>query len=290
MAEWMDLAGSALGAVGSIGGGLLGRSQSSDGFSKKGAGQKYIFDIGTMPTYGTLQGQYLGNMAKEMKVHPLAVLGQSAGGQPVIEGQPGDNRSIGDGVSRAFEGMGQDIRNARYRNMDALSRALHLDQQAADIEKTRASKELILEEIRRLKNPPAPDATPPGAVKTVDKQVLPVQKNDSSKEAGTEPMYQWRTVDRKGGQRKVLAEGMDEKFDSDHVNSIIYNVENALEYIKNMLHNPGSKGAPPKKRLPKGYDYWKYSPINKTWYPAKGKRLKTNRDIVKHMNKTLDSF
>lgn len=284
--DWGQIIGSVVGAAGNIGGGFAGRSSSSDGFSKKGAGEQALFEYGSAP----LRAATLLRFAKEAGLHPLAVIGSGAQSSPVIQGQPGDNSAIGDGVARAFKGMGQDIYDSKMRNADQLTRDLNNLRLAVDIENEELKGQLLTEEINRIRNPPAPDPTPIGQVKTVDKQILPTQPGNASQEAGTEPMYQWRTTDSKGGQRKVLAEGMDEKFESDHVNSIIYNVENALEYLKNILHNPGSKGAPPKSRLPKGYTHWKYSPINKTWYPAKGKRMATNRRIVNHMNRTLDSF
>lgn len=152
MGDWFDIGGSAIGAIGSIGGGMLGTSQSTDGFSKKGAAEQALFEYFGAP----MRAKTLLRFSKEAGLHPLAVIGTGAQAQPVIAGQAGDNTSIGYGVSEAFKGIGQDITNARMRQQTEDMRDLELISKAQQIDNDVKYGELLTEQIRNIRNPPAP--------------------------------------------------------------------------------------------------------------------------------------
>ena len=155
-ANWFDIGASAIGAVGSIGGGVVGQGKSSDGFSQKGNQQWLDFETKTAPTQGDNKGRQLIYMANAAGLHPLALTGQSFSSSPAIAGQPGDNSALGHGISEAFQGVGQDIRNAKMRNETQAIRDLELIKVAEDIKSQKLNNEILTEQLRQIKNPPAP--------------------------------------------------------------------------------------------------------------------------------------
>lgn len=152
MGDWFDIGGSAIGAIGSMGGGILGAGESSDGYSQKGAGQQLMGEFFGAP----VRGKALLRFAKAAGLHPLAVIGSGATAQPVIAGQSGDNSSIGYGVSEALKGIGQDISSARMRQQNEDMRDLELIGKATEIDNDTKYGELLSEQIRQIRNPPAP--------------------------------------------------------------------------------------------------------------------------------------
>lgn len=126
MSEWI---GPLISAVGNVGGGIAAgaSTQSSDGFSKKGAGQQLQFEYGAAPTRAATLLRY----AKTAGIHPLAVLGnQGMPSSPVIVGdsKPGTDYGIGN----ALDKMGQDVSRAQHAKLTPHDRAMQFLQRERD--------------------------------------------------------------------------------------------------------------------------------------------------------------
>lgn len=262
MGDWLDFGGSALGAIGSIGGGFMGQGQSMDGFSKKGSGQQLVFETASAQQRGINEANKLLAMAGKAKIHPLALVGNTGPSSPVISGQAGDNSSIGYGVTDALKNIGQDITNANYRNQTAMQRDLTNLKLAVDIDREKAHKELLSEQLRQMKNPPAPSPTP-----EVIRKPAEVIKGTQGAQHGSNPSEAYFSRrDPKTG-RVIYFRGKGEKFteatEEDFAENLAYNIHKGIVILSGSFTPPYNP--PTNEPLMPGY-VWKWN----TRYPYQG--------------------
>lgn len=278
MADWFDIGGSALGAIGSIGGGLIGSGKSSDGFSQKGAGQQLFFEQAAAP----VRAKTLKRFAREAGLHPLAVIGSGAQSQPVIQGQSGDSSSIGYGVEQAFRGMGQDIKDSRLRQSTQMARDLDNLETTVRIRNEELRGEFLSEELRRLKNPPAPDPTPIGNLQVTPKQVI--AKSSPGTEVGHEAKDRW-AEDSRGRFHRIPAESVAEAQESSLSTQLKFTAMDVIDYLGGLGYNinpsmkikmdtlgPKGQGNKP----PSGYR-WEYIPFAGAYALAPVKTLRSRK-------------
>lgn len=279
MGDWFDIGGSALGAIGSIGGGIIGSQRSSDGFSKKGAGQQAIFEWGAAP----IRAQTLLKFAKRAKLHPLAVLGTGAQSQPVIQGQPGDNSALGHGVSRAMNRMGQDISDASLRNQTRQMRDLDLIHKGVQIENDHKYGELLTEQIRKERNPPAPDPQP---LQNADIKRMPAEviagKEGAQHGSNPSEAYFSRRNPKTGTVVHFRAKG--EKFteatEEDFMANLNHNIHQGLVALTGTFIPPYNP--PTHEKLKPGH-VWKWSTQwpYQGWYQSEKASSRTKKAIQK---------
>lgn len=299
MADWFDIGSSALGAVGSIGGGLVASGKSSDGFSKKGNGQWLTFETSTAPQQGDNKGRQLLYMAKAAGLHPLALTGQNFSSSPAIAGQPGDTSALGQGISDAFQGVGQDIRNAKMRNETQLLRDLEMLKIAADIKGQNIQNEMLSEQLRQIKNPPAP--TQGESIKKIPKQVI--SKSAPGTEVGNEARDRW-VEDSKGRFHRIPAESVADAQESSLSTQAKFTAMDIVDYLGGLGYyiNPGMKikmdslGPRGKGNAPKPGYKWVYVPFAGAYvqvpnikralkYPSRKKWSRSNASKRKIYNK-----
>lgn len=239
MADWFDIGGSALGAIGSIGGGILGAGKSTDGFSQKGAGQQLFFENAAAPT----RAKTLLRFARHAGLHPLAVIGSGAQSQPVIQGQAGDNSSIGYGISKAFSGIGQDISNAKMRNLDEDSRRLQLLDAAVEIDNKHKYGELLTEQIRQLQNPAAPIPNQTiGAPADIKKMPAEVIAGKEGAQHGSNPSEAYFSRREPKGGKVIHFRAKGEKFteatEEDFMANLAHNIHQGIVVLSGTFTPP----------------------------------------------------
>lgn len=249
-----DWIGPVISAVGNIGGGVAAGAsqQSSDGFSKKGAGQQLQFEYGAAPTRAATLLRY----SKAAGIHPLAALGQpftTSAPTVVGSGKYGSDYGVGDALDR----MGQDISRAQAAKLSPEERkALLLDNEAKTIRNGNMSKEgqlLDLEIQKAMRDQPLPPArvddlgnvSPPN---TVFKRKEMMPEGQPGTEPGHSPASQWFNLEG------AYFKGMSDRFADASEEDIMAKAR----YWKKMLWSEVAPYPPPKhKKLP-GSTRWKW--------------------------------
>lgn len=283
MTDWFDIGGSALGAIGSIGGGFLGAGKSTDGFSQKGAGQQLAFETANAGVRGKNQAKDLNTFAKWTGLHPLAALGGVSSSQPIIQGQPGDNSSIGYGVSRAMNQMGQDISDATMRNQTREMRDLDLIHKAVQINNDNKYGELLTEQIRKERNPPAPYPEP---IQNAEIKKMPAEviAGTGGAQHGSNPSeaYFSRRNPKTGTVVHFRAKG--EKFteatEEDFIANLTHNIHQGIVALTGTFIPPYN---PPTNVELKPGHVWKWNTQwpYQGWYQSEKPEVRTKRAIEK---------
>lgn len=280
--DWAGLAGSALGAVGSIGGGMASAGSSSDGFSKKGFGQWLAAQDANAEKLGDIDARKILAMSKKARIHPLALVGINPSSGPVISGQSGDNYGIGRGIEEAFQGMGQDIKDSRLRQSTQMARDLDNLETTIRIRNEELRGQYLEEDLRRLKNPPSPDPTPIGGLQVTPKQVI--AKSSAGTEVGHEAKDRW-AEDSRGRFHRIPAESVAEAQESSLSTQLKFTAMDVLDYLGGLGYNinpsmklkmdrlgPKGQGNNP----PSGYR-WVYVPFAGAYALAPVKTLKSRK-------------
>lgn len=266
--DWAGLAGSALGAIGSIGGGMAGAGSSSDGFSKKGFGQWLAAQNANAELLGEIDARKLTSMARSAKIHPLALVGINPSNGPVIAGQSGDSQSIGYGIENAFRGMGQDIKDSRLRQSTQTARDLDNLETTIRIRNEELRGQYMAEDLRRLRNPPAPEPSPTGNNnQQILKKPAEVIAGTGGAQHGSNPSEAYFSRREPKTGKVVHFRGKGEKFteatEEDFAENLAYNVHKGIVVLSGSFTPPYNP--PTNVPLKKGY-VWKWN----TQYPYQG--------------------
>ena len=242
--DWSSIIGSGIGALGSIGGGIVAGGNSSDGFSQKGAYQKARFDYRSAP----LRARAFLRYAKEAGLHPLALLG--SGGLSSTQVISGDQGFANDyGIADAMRQIGQDISSAQDRAADRDMRDLNYLIRLEDVKGRDLENQILQEQLRILRNPPAPkDQHGKGVTQPLfeyEPKRVPAEGNIGT-EVGHAAATQWFNLE--GAYFKGMSERFADASEEDFAAK--------ARYWSKMLQSEVAPYQPPKHiKLPKGY-WW----------------------------------
>lgn len=286
--------GAAIGAIGSLAGGLLSSKSASDQSAANYEMQKEFAKNGI---------RWKVADAKAAGIHPLAALGaQTASFAPI---------ATGDYMGQAVADMGQNISRAIAAGQSKSERAAELERQTQvqaqaqarqaerdrlDVEKHKLDvthmglqNELLRSQIARFNSaqlgPGMPSASfpsrraggsvvadvtsPTGAVEVVPSEVISANPNASSVEAGVGPGWRKQRIggDRFGVNYELPNSSMSEAMEAlgSVPSSLATMGHNLLRAGEGVVYGPGTKGLP---ELPKTH-YWKWNPFKQRYVVTK---------------------
>lgn len=283
MSEWL---GPLISAAGNVGGGIIAGSNSSDGFSKKGANQAFWHQMLANPLLMDNNTKSVRDTAEKYKFSPLALLGQQPSySPPVGVGDSGYGNGTDYGIGRAMEGLGQDISEHFARKDTPYQkemRQLQLEKSRQEVNNMGLEGQLIQKQIDNTgKNPPMPgvidddgNVAPNGTV-VVPKQLY--KEGNPGVSAGSNPAQQWFTLGE--GNDRYFIRGMSDTFadasEEDPVAKGQYWAAQARDQGKGIIKPPYK---PPKHvKIPRG-KMWK-------WTRGKGWRLVPHTEMLKPYHK-----
>lgn len=297
LADWV---GPAISAVGSLGGGILaGAGQTKDGWSKTAFNEQALGSMLWTPylNRANIQSTYqnLMEVAKQYKLHPLAVLGNPPSQASLPSGYAGGSSLGSDyGIGESLRSMGQDITRAMSARQTPEERAATrfnleiLEQKSYQSQLDTQIKQQELEQAKGQPTLPL-QVTDLGEVKdqtignpaVVAKpaQVIPIDKQGN--QMGIAAALKWY---RKGN--KVFlgkTEDFSEATEEDFFGNLQYFGMRGIDYLKGvggefpsyppMKNNPGMMW----KFKPWGH-YWEEEPI-KTYRSLKKATRRPGRAV-----------
>lgn len=297
--DWGGFAGGALGALGSVAGGLLGGSG--------GGGHSYQYyldrDYAHREKITKNQASWVVEGAKKAGLHPLAAMGiQAASGSThQIGGDYGNGKDYswlsdaGQGIGRAAGALLSKEDRAKQQQYDEARMGLQLENSRlqneylnTQIDQTK--QDMAMQLARSAERSLIKTGQPPGFQLGVDgrvtRQVIDGQNDATSSslftvkpaelvashpqtpnaEAGSHPELKW-TRTGLGGYAPARSQALEEAMEDDTLGAIRYNIRNGIGSFMS-----DQRFAPPRRYLPDGGKsgryYWLYDHVNGDWFPA----------------------
>lgn len=294
--DWGGFAGGALGALGSVAGGLLGGSG--------GGGHSYQYyldrDYAHREKITKNQASWIVEGAKKAGLHPLAAMGVQAasGSTHQIGGDYGGGKDYswlsdaGQGIGRAAGAflskedrakqqqydearMGLQLENAKLQN-DYLNAQISQTRQDMAMQLARSAERSL---IKTGQNPGFQvgvdgrttrqvidgqnDAIGSKLFKVKPPELIASHPDRPFAEAGSHPEVKWsRTSD--GGYAPMRSQALEEALEDDLIGSISWNVRNRLApFVMGEAYN----APPPDENLPSKSHGWAYNVWKGAYYP-----------------------
>lgn len=290
------LASAALGAAGSIAGGLL-----SQGGGSSSAATEWLWkkNYEAQKEFAQNGIRWKVDDAKAAGLHPLAALGSgsffSPSGSIGVDQTGGKDYSwlgdVGQNVGRAIdakataeerakaEAVNDEANGLKLENMRLQNEQIKLDMATQLARDVTASQRAV----RNTALPPAMpslrtrsdgavvgtvmpgqgDSTSSSLFETKPAEIIANNPSRVGQEAGSHPDIKFIRLDD-GGYSPVRSQAQEEALEDDALGTLAWNIRNRIKPTLGFDYSP-----PPESYLPDGFDTWEYNIWNQAYYPSR---------------------
>lgn len=290
---WGAVAGAAISALGSIGGGLLQNSSNRESIEAASLANDKAYERQKEFAQNGIRWRVAD--AKAAGLHPLAALGAQGSfytpsGNLSFGGQDyGWLSDAGQSIGRAVEAglsakeraemqavrdeaarVDLDTRKANLENQQLQNQSLKMDmvrQLARDAERATVNQQLgpAFPNIGRDGRVIAGqgDALSGGLFKVSPPEIMASEPSTPASESGTHPEIRF-TRTATGGYAPIRSKVLEEALEDDFLGSVAWNIRNSLGNLSN-----DQRFAPPRSYLPDRDSVWFFDAVRGEWYPVK---------------------